>query len=70
MEDLIGKISSGDTEGVAKMVAERGINVARNQIAMKIEAQSSWGVYRSSPSADSKRGLTGLSLPKSFEEIS
>ena len=48
----------------------RGINVARNQIAMKIEAQSSWGVYRSRPSADSKRGLSGLSLRKSFEEIS
>ncbi len=32
MEELIGKISSGDTEGVAKMVAERGINVARNKL--------------------------------------
>ena len=32
MEDLIGKISSGDTEGVAKMVAERGINIARNKL--------------------------------------
>jgi len=48
----------------------RSVRVARNQIAMKIEAQSSWGVYRSRPSADSKRGLTGLSLRKSFEEIS
>ena len=32
MEDLIGKISSGDTEGVAKIVADRGINIARNKL--------------------------------------
>jgi putative DNA primase/helicase len=48
----------------------RNVRVARNQIAMKIEAQSSWGVYRSRPTADSKRGLSGLSLRKRFEEIS
>ena len=32
MEDLISKISSGDTEGVAKIVADRGINIARNKL--------------------------------------
>jgi hypothetical protein len=32
MEDLVSKVASGDTEGVAKIVAERGINVARNKI--------------------------------------
>ena len=48
----------------------RNVHVARNQIAMKIEAGSSWGVYRHRPGANSKRGLRGLSLRKNFEDVS
>lgn len=32
MNDLVEKISSGDTEGVAKVIGERGINIARNKL--------------------------------------
>ena len=48
----------------------RNVHVARNQIAMKIESGSSWGVYRHRPSANSKRGLKGLSLRKNYEDVS
>ena len=48
----------------------RGVHVPRNQIALQIEGQSSWNVYRHRPSADSKRGLKGMSLRRNFEELS
>ena len=32
MNDLVEKIASGDTEGVAKVIGERGINIARNKL--------------------------------------
>lgn len=47
----------------------RGVHVARNQIALQIETQSSWNVSRHRPSADSKRGLRGLSLRRTFENL-
>ena len=48
----------------------KGVHVPRNQIALQIESQSSWNVYRHRPSADSKRGLKGLSLRRSYEDLS
>jgi len=36
MNDLVEKIASGDTEGVAKVIGERGINIARNKIGSYI----------------------------------
>lgn len=47
----------------------KGVHVARNQITLQIESQSSWNVYRHRPGSDSKRGLKGLSLRKNFEEL-
>tara|TARA_Y100001951_G_C11130457_1_gene177951 strand:- start:59 stop:517 length:459 start_codon:yes stop_codon:yes gene_type:complete len=47
----------------------RGVHVPRNQIALQIESQSSWNVSRHRPSADSKRGLRGMSLRRIFENI-
>ena len=47
----------------------RGVHVARNQIALQIETQSSWNVNRHRPSADSKRGLKGLSVRRDFEDL-
>ncbi len=48
----------------------KGVHVPRNQIALQIESQSSWNVYRHRPSADSKRGLKGLSLRRNYEDLS
>ena len=48
----------------------KGVHVPRNQIALQIEGQSSWNVYRHRPSADSKRGLKGLSLRRNYEDLS
>lgn len=47
----------------------RGVHVARNQISLQVESQSSWNVSRHRPSADSKRGLKGLSLRRNFENL-
>lgn len=47
----------------------RGVHVPRNQIALQIETQSSWNVSRYRPSADSKRGLRGMSLRRTFENL-
>jgi len=47
----------------------KGVHVPRNQIALQIEGQSSWNVYRHRPSADSKRGLKGMSLRRNFEDL-
>ena len=52
-----------------KVNGVKGIHVARNQIAMKIETQSSWDVYRCRPNAESKRGLKGMSLRRIFEDL-
>ena len=44
------------------------LHVARNQLTIKIETQSSWQVNRHRPHGG-KRGLKGLSLRKSFEDL-
>jgi len=46
----------------------KNLHVARNQLTMKIETQSSWAVGRHRPHGG-KRGLKGLSLRKSFEDL-
>ena len=46
----------------------RNVHVARNQLSIKIETQSSWSVGRHRPHGG-KRGLKGLSLRKSFEDL-
>ena len=65
MEDLIGKISSGDTEGVAKVVAERGINIARNKLGSFVRDTkgSAKRLYQSL-----KAKATGRQAPPSEEE--
>ena len=65
MEDLIGKISSGDTEGVAKVVAERGINIARNKLGSFVRDTkgSARRLYQSL-----KAKATGREAPPSAEE--
>ena len=47
----------------------RNLHVARNQLSIKIETQSSWVLRRHRPHGG-KRGLKGLSLRKSFEDLS
>ena len=47
----------------------KNLHVARNQLSIKIETQSSWSVNRHRPHGG-KRGLKGLSLRKSFEDLS
>ena len=44
------------------------LHVARNQLSMKIETQSSWSLSRYRVHGG-KRGLKGLSLRKSFEDL-
>lgn len=65
MEDLIGKISSGDTEGVAKVVAERGINIARKKLGSFVRDTkgSARRLYQSL-----KAKATGRQAPPSAEE--
>ncbi len=46
----------------------KNLHVARNQLSIKIETQSSWEVNRHRPHGG-KRGLKGLSLRKSFEDL-
>jgi len=46
----------------------KNLHVARNQLSIKIETQSSWTVHRYRPHGG-KRGLKGLSLRKSFEDL-
>ena len=46
----------------------KNLHVARNQLSIKIETQSSWSVHRYRPHGG-KRGLKGLSLRKSFEDL-
>ena len=46
----------------------KNLHVARNQLSIKIETQSSWPVTRYRPHGG-KRGLKGLSLRKSFEDL-
>tara|TARA_R100001082_G_scaffold108250_1_gene83255 strand:- start:255 stop:1049 length:795 start_codon:yes stop_codon:yes gene_type:complete len=46
----------------------RNLHVSRNQLTIKIETQSSWEVFRHRPHGG-KRGLKGLSLRKSFEDL-
>jgi len=46
----------------------KNLHIARNQLTIKIETQSSWSVNRHRPHGG-KRGLKGLSLRKSFEDL-
>jgi len=46
----------------------KNLHVARNQLSIKIEMQSSWSVHRHRPHGG-KRGLKGLSLRKSFDDL-
>ena len=46
----------------------KNVHVARNQLSIKIEMQSSWTVNRHRPHGG-KRGLKGLSLRKKFEDL-
>jgi hypothetical protein len=65
MEDLVSKVASGDTEGVAKIVAERGINVARNKIGAFVRDTkgSARRLYQSL-----KAKATGRDAPPTEEE--
>ena len=66
MEDLIGKISSGDTEGVASVVAQRGINIARNKLGSFVRDTkgSAKKLYQSL-----KAKATGRQAPPSEEDV-